>query len=77
MDKMAESALAALRKKPKAGKQRNRRGKEKSAPDSVKCENCKGSGHNKANCWAKGGGKEGQGLGVGEAKGRKRGQKRQ
>ena len=27
----------------------------------VKYENCKGSGHNKANCWAKGGGKEGQG----------------
>ena len=27
----------------------------------MKCENCKGSGHDKANCWAKGGGKEGQG----------------
>ena len=59
--KTAESVLAALSKKPKAGKQCNRRGKEKSAPDVVKCENCKGSGHDKANCWAKGGGKEGQG----------------
>ena len=59
--KTAESALTALSKKPKAGKQHNCRGKEKSAPDVVKCENCKGSGHNKANFWAKGGGKEGQG----------------
>ena len=59
--KMAESALAALSKKPKAGKQHNHRGKEKSAPDAVKCENCKGSGHDKANCRAKGGGQEGQG----------------
>ena len=30
-------------------------------PNVVKCENCKGSKHNKAKCWAKGGGKEGQG----------------
>ena len=59
--KTAKSALAALSKKLKAGKQHNRRGKEKSAPDAAKCENCKGSGHDKANCWAKGGGKEGQG----------------
>ena len=27
----------------------------------MKCENFKRSGHDKANCWAKGGGKEGQG----------------
>ena len=59
--KTAESALTTLSKKPKAGKQRNCRGKEKSAPDAAKCENCKGSGHDKANCWEKGGGKEGQG----------------
>ena len=58
---MTESALAALSKKPKAGKQSNHRGKEKSTPNAVKCENCKGSGHDKANCWEKGGGKEGQG----------------
>ena len=42
-------------------KQLNHRGKEKSAPDAAKCKNCKGSGHNKASCWEKGGGKEGQG----------------
>ena len=59
--KMAKSALTALSKKPKAGKQHSCRGKEKSVPDAAKCENCKGSGHDKANCWAKGGGKEGQG----------------
>ena len=59
--KTAESALAALGKKPKAGKQCNHRGKEKSVPNAAKCKKCKGSGHNKVNCWAKGGGKEGQG----------------
>ena len=59
--KTAKSALATLSKKPKVGKQRNHRGKEKSVPNAVKCENCKGSGHDEANCWAKGGGKEGQG----------------
>ena len=59
--KTAKSVLATLSKKQKAAKQHNCRGKEKSAPDAVKCENCKGSGHDKANCWAKGGGKEGQG----------------
>ena len=53
--------LAALSKKPKAGKQCNRKGKEKSTPDAMKCENCKESGHDEANCWAKGGGEEGQG----------------
>ena len=58
---MAKSALATLSKKQKAGKQRNCRGKKKSMPNAAKCKNCKGSGHNKANCWAKGGGKEGQG----------------
>ena len=71
--KMAKSALAALSKKPKAGKQRNCRGKEKSVPNVAKCENCKGSGHDKANCWAKGGGKEGQGP---RSRRGKRGQKR-
>lgn len=28
----------------------------------IECYNCKKCGHVKANCWAKGGGKEGQGL---------------
>ena len=43
--KMAESVLTTLSKKQKeAGKQCNYRGKEKSMPDTVKCENCKGSG---------------------------------
>ena len=28
----------------------------------VVCTNCKKKGHIKENCWAKGGGKEGQGL---------------
>ena len=33
--KTAESALATLSKNPKAGKQHNHRGKEKSVPDAV------------------------------------------
>ncbi|KAI3632078.1 hypothetical protein MIR68_009914 [Amoeboaphelidium protococcarum] len=32
----------------------------KSSKTKVVCENCKKSGHEKKNCWAKGGGKEGQ-----------------
>ena len=58
--KNAESALAALGKKQRTGKHCSNKGKEKSTP-SVTCENCKNTGHTKANCWAKGGGKEGQG----------------
>ena len=58
--KNAESALAALGKKQRTGKHRSNRGKEKSTP-GVTCENCKNAGHTKADCWAKGGGKEGQG----------------
>ena len=58
--KNAESALTALGKKQRTGKHRSNRGKEKSTP-GVTCENCKNTGHTKANCWAKGGGKEGQG----------------
>jgi len=40
-----------------ASSQRNK-GKDKC---DIKCYNCKKKGHIKANCWAKGGGKEGQG----------------
>ena len=58
--KNAESALAALGKKQRTRKHRSNKGKEKSTPGAT-CENCKNAGHTKANCWAKGGGKEGQG----------------
>ena len=37
------------------------RGKPKEKKGSTKCENCKKKGHAKKDCWAKGGGKEGQG----------------
>ena len=58
--KNVESALTALGKKQRTGKHRSNKGKEKSTP-SVTCKNCKNAGHAKADCWAKGGGKEGQG----------------
>ena len=58
--KNAESTLVALGKKQKAGKQWSNKGKEKST-SGESCKNCKSSGHIKANCWLKGGGKEGQG----------------
>ena len=58
--KNMESALAALGKKQRTGKQHSNKSKEKSTP-SATCENCKNTGHTKADCWLKGGGKEGQG----------------
>ena len=58
--KNTESALAALGKKQRTGKHHSNRGKEKSTPGAT-CENCKNAGHTKADCWVKGGGKEGQG----------------
>ena len=58
--KNVESVLAALGKKQRTRKQHNNKGKEKST-SSVTCKNCKSTGHTKANCWLKGGGKEGQG----------------
>ena len=58
--KNTESVLAVLGKKQRAGKQHSNKGKEKSTP-GVTCKNCKSTGHTKANCWSKGGGKEGQG----------------
>ena len=58
--KNAESMLAALGKKQRTGKHCSNKGKEKSTP-GVTCENCKNTGHTKADCWLKGGGKESQG----------------
>ena len=58
--KNAESMLTALGKKQRTGEHCSNKGKEKSTP-STKCENCKNAGHTKADCWVKGGGKEGQG----------------
>ena len=55
-----ESMLTALGKKQRTGKQCSNRGKEKFMPNAT-CENCKNTGNTKANCWLKGGGKEGQG----------------
>ena len=47
--KNAESTLVALGKKQKAGKQWSNKGKEKSTAGES-CENCKSSGHTKADC---------------------------
>ena len=58
--KNTESTLAALGKKQRTGKHRSNKGKEKSTSGAT-CENCKNAGHTKADCWVKGGGKEGQG----------------
>ena len=55
-----ESTLTALSKKQRTGKQCSTKGKEKSMPGAT-CKNCKITGHTKADCWSKGGGKEGQG----------------
>ena len=56
--KAAELALLALGKTTKKGSILKHKSKTK--PDEH-CENCKKGGHTKADCWAKGGGKEGQG----------------
>ena len=57
--KNAESALAAHTKKTGKGKSGK---KKKSTTDSDEvCDNCSKAGHVKADCWSKGGGKEGQG----------------
>ena len=58
--KNVESVLAALSKKQRTRKQHSNKGKEKSTP-SATCKNCKNTGHTKADCWLKGGGKEDQG----------------
>ena len=45
------------------GKAEKGKGKDKalSANSDISCHNCGNKGHKKADCWAKGGGKEGQG----------------
>src|SRR5882762_3869158 len=43
-----------------ATKQKQSRSHDKTKSGKV-CDNCHGKGHVKANCWSKGGGKEGQG----------------
>jgi len=58
--KSAESALAAHGKKGKKGKGGRGKKPEKLESDEL-CDNCNRPGHTKPNCWAKGGGKEGQG----------------
>ena len=58
--KNAESMLTALSKKQSTRKQHSNKGKEKYTP-SVTYKSCKNTGHTKANCWLKGGDKEGQG----------------
>ena len=52
--------LATLSKKQRIRKQCSNKGKKKST-SSATSKNCKGSGHTKADCWLKGGGKESQG----------------
>jgi hypothetical protein len=63
--KNSDVALAASLKKDGKGKSRRKRGNEKESKDDneVVCYNCDKPGHKKADCWSKGGGKEGQGPG--------------
>ena len=61
--KDSELALAAHAKRTGKSKSKGGKGKEK-AKDSdsdITCHNCGAVGHKKKDCWAKGGGKEGQG----------------
>jgi hypothetical protein len=51
-------------RKPKEGQEEAlgaNAGKGKKSKKDVECFNCKKKGHMKSDCWAKGGGKEGQG----------------
>jgi hypothetical protein len=62
--KNSEQALAAQVKRKGKGKPRDRgKASEKAlnADSEITCYNCKGKGHKQADCWSKGGGKEGQG----------------
>jgi hypothetical protein len=61
--KNSEQALAAHGKRKGKGKADRGKGKDKAlnADSDITCHNCKKPGHKKADCWAKGGGKEGQG----------------
>ena len=59
----SEQALAAHAKKKGKGKPNRAKRDDKAlnADSGVTCHNCKKTRHKKADCWAKGGGKEGQG----------------
>ena len=61
--KNSEQSLAAHGKKKGKGKSNKRKADDKAlnADSEIICHNCKRKGHKKADCWAKGGGKEGQG----------------
>ena len=61
--KNPEQALAAHAKKKGKGQPNWNKSDEKAlnADSETICHNCKKKGHKKADCWAKGGGKEGQG----------------
>ena len=63
--KYSEQALAAYAKQKGKGKGKADRGKGKekalNADSEITCHNCGKTGHKKVDCWAKGGGKEGQG----------------
>ena len=68
-----DQALAAHAKRKGKGKATRVKGDEKAlnANSNVVCHNCKKKGHKKADCWAKGGGKEGQGPKQKTGKGKK------
>ena len=60
--KAGESALAAHSKRAGKGKAGKKKHEKKGKADSDEnCGNCGKPGHSKEECWAKGGGKEGQG----------------
>ena len=59
--KEAESALVADQKRQKKSTDNKGKTKSKLNPND-RCKNCNKNSHLKIDCWAKGGGKEGQGL---------------
>ena len=69
----SDQALATHAKRKGKGKATRAKGDEKTlnADSNVVCHNCKKKGHKKADCWAKGGGKEGQGPKQKKGKGKK------
>ena len=61
--KNSDHALVANVRKG-TGKSRQKKGSDnEKQDDEIVCYNCNKPGHKKADCWSKGGGKEGQGLG--------------
>ena len=67
--KVTDSVLVALAKNTKGSNSSKGNRKPKTTPD-VRCENCSKGGHTKADCWAKGSDKEGQGLRQGPRQGK-------